>query len=184
MVVGLWFGFGLTVAYYHSIVAKAVIISHPRDDFQATVIPGIIAMIISVGSVVLQLIFRLLVYLNITNNSNNLLSLKSIIILLVSFFMNLLFIRISPNFIVIVKFITSILKFFALPLEILYHNEEAKNYFVHNNPKVLNVIPTAIQSLQCLKDKIEQFLSFLKIKLFGPSNQVAPIENIELQDVP
>ena len=179
----LCFGVGLGLAYHNSFVGKAVIIAHPREDFQGTVIPGIIVMVILLGSVVLQLIFRLLVYLNITNNSNNLLSLKSVIILFVSVLIQMLAILIRPNWVLIVTILSSILDFFALPLEILFNNDEAKNYFKHHNPKVLNAIPTAIQSLQFLKDKIIQFMSFLKIKLFGPSNQVAPIELIELQNV-
>ena len=183
MVICLLFGVGLAVAYHHSIVAKVVLISCPRDDFQETIGPGIIVGIISLSSIVLQIIFRLFVHFNITNNSNNLLSLKSVIILFVSVFMNLLSIQLIPNFFVIVRFLSSILKFFALPLEILYNNEEAKNYFKHNNPKVLNVIPITIQSLQFLKDKTIQFISLLKIKLLGPSNQVAPLDIIELQDV-
>ena len=184
MVICLLFGVGLAVAYHHSIVAEVVLISRPRDDFQETIAPGIIVGIISLSSIVLQIVFRLFVHFNITNNSNNILSLKSVIILFVSVLMNLLSIRLIPNFLVIVRHLSSILKFFALPLEILYNNEEAKNYFKHNNPKILNVIPITIQSHQFLKEKVIQFISFLKIKLFGPSNQVAPLEIIELQDVP
>ena len=183
MVIVLCFGIALGIAYHHSIVRKIVVIAHPRDDFQGSLIPGILLITISLASVTLQILFRIFVYFNITNNSNNLLSLKSVIILLLSL-LSYMLANANPNWLFTVSSFSSILKFFALPLEILYNNEEAKNYFKHHNPKILNVIPTAIQSLQFLKDKFIQFISLLKIKLFGPSNQVAPIENIELQDVP
>ena len=183
MVIVLCFGIALGIAYHHSIVRKIVVIAHPRDDFQGSLIPGILLITISLASVTLQILFRIFVYFNITNNSNNLLSLKSVIILLLSL-LSYMLANANPNWLFTVSSFSSILKFFALPLEILYNNEEAKNYFKHNNPKILNTIPTAIQSLQFLKDKFIQFISFLKIKLLGPSNQVAPLEIIELQDVP
>ena len=166
MVIVLCFGIALGIAYRHSIVGKIVVIAHPRDDFQGSLIPGFLLITISLASVTLQIIFRIFVYFKITNNSN-----RSVIILLLSLLIYMLA-NANPNWLFTVSKFSSILKFFALPLEILYNNEEAKNYFKHNNPKVFNVIPITIQSLQFLKDKTIQFISLLKIKLLGPSNQV------------
>ena len=73
---------------------------------------------------------------------------------------------------------------FALPLIIIYDNEDAKNYFKLHNPKLMNMIQVVIQFLQLSKNKIMEFIWFLKNKFCGPSsNQVAPIELIELQQV-
>ena len=62
-------------------------------------------------------------------------------------------------------------------------NDEAKNFFKLHNPKVMNIIPTLIQLFCLLQDKFLQFLLFVKNKICVPSNQVVPVEVLELQDV-
>ena len=155
----------------------------PEEEFQPTLIPGILMGIICIGSVLLQIIFRLFVFLNVTNNSNNLLSLKSAILLFLSLLINALASIFIPNWLKVISKIGFILKFFVLPLEILHRNEEAKTYFKLHNPKILNAIPTAIQYFQLLQSKVSQLISFLKNQICGPSNQVAPAEMIELENV-
>ena len=139
--------------------------------------------IICLSSVLLQIMFRLFVYFNVTNNSNNLLSLKSAILLFLSLLFNLLASIFLPNWLKVISKIGYILKYFVLPLEILHRNEEAKTYFKLHNPKILNAIPTAIQYFQLLQSKVSQLISFLKNQICGPSNQVAPAEMIELENV-
>ena len=63
LIVGCY-GTSLGVAYQNSIVAKVVLILHPREDFQTSAIPGVVFGIIAFGTVFLQLIVRLSVYFN------------------------------------------------------------------------------------------------------------------------
>ena len=176
-------GVSLGVAYQYSIVAKPLMAYQPEGDFQPTAIPGILLGTISLGSVLLQIMFKAFVYFNVTDNSNNLLSLKSVILL----FLTLLFTSLTtifiPHWISFSSKIANLVKFFALPLEILYGNEEAKTYFKLHNPKILNTIPTAIQHFQLLQNRVVELISFLKYHICGPSNQVAPAEMIELENV-
>ena len=177
------FSISLGVAYQHSIVAKAVIILHPREDFEISAVPGIIAGCVSFGSIFLQHVFRLFIYFNVTNNSNNLLSLKSVVLIFLSFFILLLSINQGPHLFIVVLNIDYILKYFVLPLMIIYSNDEARHYFKIHNEKVMNFVPTVIQYFQLLQIKIFQFILQLKSITLGPSNQIAPIDEIELQDV-
>ena len=176
-------GLSLGVAYQHSIVAKPLMPFLPEEEFQPTLIPGILMGIICIGSVLLQIMFRLFVYFNVTDSSNNLLSLKSALLLFLSLFINSLANIFLPNWLKVISKIGYIVKFFVLPLEILHRNEEAKTYFKLHNPKILNTIPTAIQYFQLLQSKVIQLISFIKNQIYGPSNQVAPVEMIELEDV-
>ena len=127
--------------------------------------------------------FRLFVYFNVTNYSNNLLSLKSALLLFMSLLINALANIFIPNWLKVVSKIGYIVKFFVLPLEILYRNDEAKTYFKIHNPKILTAIRTTIQYFQLLQSKCIQLILFLKNQICGPSNQVAPAEMIELEDV-
>ena len=183
LIVGCY-GTSLGVAYQNSIVAKAVLILHPRDDFQTSAFPGIVFGIIAFGTVFLQLIFRLNVYFHVCNDSRNLLSLKSVILIFLTFFILLMSINASPQLFIIVLDIIYVLDHFALPLIIIYDNEDAKKYFKLHNPKLMNMIQVVIQFLQLSKNEIMQFIWFLKNKICGSSSdQVAPIEMIELQEV-
>ena len=81
LVIACCFGIWLGVEYNASRVGKFVLLLNQNKDFTPTVIPGIILILISLGSVFSQVVFRLYLYFNETKNSNNLLSIKSALLL-------------------------------------------------------------------------------------------------------
>ena len=173
------------VAYQNSIVANAVMILHPREDFETSDIWGKLTVILTLASVVLQLLFRTCVYFNITNNSSNLISLKSAILIFLAIFFVILpaSMKADQHLMLVIGNIRYILKYCILPLIIIDGNEEAKNFFKLHNPKVLNAITTFIQLFSILQDEFLQFIFFVKNKICIPSNQVVPADVLELQDV-
>ena len=183
MVVGCGIIIGLVVAYQNWIVAKAVTKMHPNEDFETTVIPGIFLSITAFASVFLQLIFRLFVYFNLTQNSSNLLSVKSVTLLIIAPFGAIMLSNLFPEFAGILTNFCLILKYFVVPLVILLSNEEAKTHFKLHNQGLLNMIPISWQLCQLLLTKLTQFIIFIKNIFCGPSNQIAPVEMIELQVV-
>ena len=183
MIVGFGMTIGFIVLYQNSIVVKAVSFIHPNENFETTMIPGILLFITSFVSVVLQLIFRLFVYFNVTQNSKNLLSLKSVILLFFALVGPILYINLISEFAIIATDIGLILKYFAVPLVILLSNEEAKTHFKIHNQGLLNIIPILMQFFQTLQTKLTQLISFIINTFCGPSNQIVPVEIIELQDV-
>ena len=160
---------------------------HPNketlEDFETTVIPGILVSIVTFAAILFQLIFRLFVYLNLTQNSSNILSLKSIIILFLSIVFPLITQMVYPSWMLVITNISTIMKSFAVPLVILLGHEEAKAHFINHNQSLLNFIPIANQFFQWLQTGISHVLSVLKNRICGPSNQVGPVENIELEEV-
>ena len=173
------------VAYQNSIVANAVMILHPREDFETSDIWGKLTVILTLASVVLQLLFRTCVYFNITNNSSNLISLKSAILIFLAIFFVILpaSMKADQHLMLVIGNIRYILKYCILPLIIIDGNEEAKNFFKLHNPKVLNAITTFIQLFSILQDEFLQFIFFVKNKICIPTNQVVPADVLELQDV-
>ena len=151
--------------------------------FETTVIPGILLSIVTIAAILLQLIFRLFVYLNLTQNSSNMLSLKSVIILCLYIIFPLTTNIVIPSWFLVIGNLSSAVKFFAVPLVILFGHEEAKAHFNNHNQSLLNLIPIANQSFQWLQNEITQVISMLKNRICGPSNQVGPVEIIELEEV-
>ena len=160
---------------------------HPNketlEDFETTVIPGILVSIVTFAAILFQLIFRLFVYLNLTQNSSNILSLKSIIILFLSIVFPLITQMVYPSWMLVITNISTIMKSFAVPLVILLGHEEAKAHFINHNQSLLNFIPIANQFFQWLQTEISHVLSVLKNRICGPSNQVGPVEIVELEEV-
>ena len=174
---------GFIVSYQNNIVAKVVTFIHPNEDFETTFVPGILILITAFASVLLQLIFRLFIYFNLTQNSTNLLSLKSIILLFIALVVPIAFNNFFSEFAIALANFSMILKYFVVPLVILLSNEEAKTHFRIHNQGLLKMIPIFWQLFQLLLTKLTQLIIFIKNIFCGPSNQIAPIEMIELQDV-
>ena len=174
---------GFIVSYQNCIVAKVVTFIHPNEDFETTLIPGILILIAAFASVFLQLIFRLFVYFNLTQNSTNLLSLKSVMILFIALVVPIAFNNIFSEFASGLVYFSKILKYFVVPFIILLGNEEAKTHFKIHNQGLLNMIPIFKQFFQTLQSKLTQLIFFIKKMFYGISNQIAPVELIELQDV-
>ena len=160
---------------------------HPNkekiEDFETTVIPGILLSIVIFSAILPQLIFRLFVYLNLTQNSSNILSLKSVAIKGISIVFPFITQIIIPSWMLVISNLSIAVKYFAVPLAILLGHEEAKAHFINHNQNLLNLIPIANQFFQWLQNEITQVISMLKNRICGPSNQVGPVEIIELEEV-
>ena len=174
---------GFVVLYQNGIVAKVVTFIRPNEDFETTLIPGILIIITAFASVFLQLIFRLFVYFNLTQNSTNLLSLKSILMLFIALVVPIAFNNLFSEYASALVNFTPILKYFVVPLVILLSNEEAKTHFKIHNQRLQNMIPIIWQLFLLLLNKLTQFIIFIKNMFCGPSNQIAPVEMVEMQDV-
>ena len=157
------FGVWLGVEYSASRVGKFVLLINQNKDFTPTVIPGIILILISLGSVFSQVVFWLYLYYNETKNSNNLLSIISALLLSSSITLPIIALVVSLSWVLLVSQLAFVLMFFVLPLEILFSNTEMTSHFKIQNPKITNVIQ--------------------RVKMYGRSNQIFPINDIELDSV-
>ena len=193
---------GFVVSYQNKIVAKIITIIHPNEDFETTIIPGIISLIASFSSLFLQLIFRLFVYFNLTSNSSNLMSLKSVTVLFFGLICSILSNNIFSEFAIERTYTFFLVKTFLAPLIMILDNEELKTHIKVNNQRLLNkisgfisfiknkflqglrnTIPIFWQLFQLLLTKLTHSITLIKNIFCDPSNQIAPVEMIELQDI-
>ena len=160
------FGIGFAIAYQYSVVAESVMSLYPNTPevvvFETTLVAEIILSIILFAALFSQLLFKVFVFLNLTQNSRNILSLKSVITLFVSTMIPIVCQSLNTPWIIVISILSFSSKYFALPLVILLDHEEAKTHFVTHNQSLLNIIPIVYQCFQWLQTKILQYFSLIK----------------------
>ena len=160
-----------------STIPNSVYYLQGLEDFERSTFPGILLSILSLGSPLLMLAFQVFVYFGLTNQSNNLLSFKSTILLLIPFNIPVIFVlaKIDMKWFTLAAYILGFVKYFLVPLEIIYTHSEAKNHFKINNPKLMT-LPSQIKIL--FASIISYTISSLtSVKNMCLSNQVAPIDD-------
>ena len=163
---------------FTSEVPNSVYYIQGLEDFERSTFPGILLSILSLGSPLLMLAFQVFVYFGLTNQSNNLLSFKCTILLLVPFNIPIIFVlaKVDMKWITFAIYLMVFVKYFLVPVETLYSHSEAKNHFKINHPKLMT-LPSSQVKISFASSISYIISSLTSLKNMCVSNQVAPIDD-------
>ena len=121
-------------------IPNTVYILQGKTDFERTILPIIILVIVSIISALLTLGFQIFVYFGLTKKSKYLFSLRCLAIYLLQYIAPLLFVLLNVDFKYFIYggYASHFLKYVYVPIDILYSNNEARHHFKINHQKLLS----------------------------------------------
>ena len=151
-------------------VPNFVYILQGQNEFEKTLLPVLISAFAIVGSTILTMCFQIFVYFGLTQQSKNMISFRSLTLLLLQFIFPFIFIAFKLDFQYLIHAIYAVffIRYMLIPLEILYSNTEAKSHLKINHQKLLNF---PYELMNCYRPFINVCCYVVDI-----SNEVAPIE--------
>ena len=151
-------------------VPNFVYILQGQNEFEKTLLPVLIAAFVIVGSTILTMCFQIFVYFGLTQQSKNMISFRSLTLLLMQFIFPFIFIvfKLDFQYLIYSIYAVSFIRYMLIPLEILYSNTEARYHLKINHHKLLNF---PHEFMNCNR-------SFMNVCCYvvDISNEVAPIE--------
>ena len=172
----------LGVALYASSNIPHVIYILQKVEVEAVPAPFLILVTLAWGSSFLKLIFKVFVYCSVTNDSNNLLTLRAISTLFCTFNLPL----IDPIMAIfgtnltmahIFPLLYCTLKCVMIPLDILLSNSKLRKFFKIKILMLMSMIESFWWLIIVCVIKIMR--CFISVRTFFTNNQIAPIDVVE-----